>query len=465
MSPQENRCDCTTPAGEISPLLVGKMIDDSVMGVSTADLSDTSSPSKGYGNSSITDSKCFLPLVVTTAVIAMAALGGHHQYNNNSYKNDSIESLSHVGPYKVKEHQKGEGFFSFYDFYEGPDIPGSGGFNDYVSMDTARDIGILNVTSDGSVYMGSVSTGSEKKYRRQAIRLEGKTRFDRGLFVIDLDHMPAGCGVWPAFWLSDDEDWPNGGEIDIVEGINYQSRIKTALHTSDQCSMYNQVPSYAYSGFWEKSTGLYDRFTGIQDNESVVNSDNCFAGAPHQWPNQGCVLVSDEDDTLGVPLNKKGGGVVALEWDPENGYIRSWAFTPHNTVPQNLAQAIATAGEDEKNRVEPNTEEWGLPFSYFAIGEGTNCDSNHFKQQRLIINLAFCGSVAGNRFYKDCPDVADDFRIPKEWKPVESCERYVMTEPDEIQNDAYWKINSVNVWERSLSTPTNATLGDKIRFS
>eukprot|EP00957_Ditylum_brightwellii_P057737 4377618-Ditylum_brightwellii.AAC.1 len=52
---------------------------------------------------------------------------------------------------------------------------------------------------------------------RDSIRLEGKRRFDRGLFVIDLHHMPAGCGVWPAFWLTDETNWPNNGEIDIVE--------------------------------------------------------------------------------------------------------------------------------------------------------------------------------------------------------------------------------------------------------
>ena len=32
--------------------------------------------------------------------------------------------------------------------------------------------------------------------------LEGRRRFNRGLFLLDLRHMPAGCGAWPAFWLS-----------------------------------------------------------------------------------------------------------------------------------------------------------------------------------------------------------------------------------------------------------------------
>ena len=129
--------------------------------------------------------------------------------------------MAHVGPYRISQVQKGENLFSFYDFFEGPDVPGSGGFNDYVSYERAKELGILKIESDGSVYMGSAPSGVNNTGRRQSIRLEGKKFFDRGLFVIDLDHMPNGCGVWPAFWLSDDRNWPHGGEIDIVEGENF----------------------------------------------------------------------------------------------------------------------------------------------------------------------------------------------------------------------------------------------------
>ena len=95
--------------------------------------------------------------------------------------------------------------------------------------------------------------------------------------------MPAGCGVWPAFWLTDEDAWPMNGEIDIVEGINTQSVAKTALHTSESCSMYAHVPPYAKTGVWDSATGIPNTFTGVMDYETRVEADNCWVMAPHQW--------------------------------------------------------------------------------------------------------------------------------------------------------------------------------------
>jgi hypothetical protein len=138
-----------------------------------------------------------------------------------------------IGPYRLLEKQEGSEFFDYYTFYEGPDSVGSNGYNTYVAMHHALDIGIVNVSMEASernvfgqarqsrrvtiddtegadlkkemtesfVYLNSAPTEAGP---RSSIRLEGNRRFDRGLFIIDLRHMPAGCGVWPAFWLTDE---------------------------------------------------------------------------------------------------------------------------------------------------------------------------------------------------------------------------------------------------------------------
>jgi beta-glucanase (GH16 family) len=51
------------------------------------------------------------------------------------------------------------------------------------------------------VYMMSAPT---LEGPRKSIRLEGNRRFNRGLFIVDVRHMPTGCGSWPAFWLTDE---------------------------------------------------------------------------------------------------------------------------------------------------------------------------------------------------------------------------------------------------------------------
>lgn len=214
------------------------------------------------------------------------------------------------------------------------------------------------------IYMGSSPTDAGP---RDSIRLEGKRRFNRGLFIIDVRHMPAGCGVWPAFWLTDEANWPVNGEIDIVEGVNFQSQAKTALHSTKGCAM-DDIPAGTMTGGWDTATGIPDAKTGIPDM-TMRYAQNCFVYDPHQWLNQGCVAVDQRNGTLGIPLNQKGGGVYALEWDPVYRHMRTWVFTPHKEVPDNLRDAIRTANLPEDQRVIPDPDLWPLPYGYFAIGK------------------------------------------------------------------------------------------------
>ena len=171
---------------------------------------------------------------------------------------------------------------------------------------------------------------------------------------------------------------------------------------------------------------------------TMRDATNCYVYDPHQWLNQGCVAVEKEEGTLGVPLNEKGGGVYALDWDPINRHIRTYVFTPHSSVPENLADAIRTADLSEDQRVDPDPDSWGLPYGYFPIGEATNCPASHFRNMRLVLNMAFCGSVSGNRYNMDCP---------KQAKKYKTCNDWVKSDPEELQ-EAYWKIKGVYVYER-----------------
>lgn len=59
---------------------------------------------------------------------------------------------------------------------------------------------------------------------RDSMRISSPNAYDEVIIVLDVEHMPTGCGTWPAFWtLSDTGPWPNGGEIDIIEGQDMPS--------------------------------------------------------------------------------------------------------------------------------------------------------------------------------------------------------------------------------------------------
>lgn len=364
-------------------------------------------------------------------------------------KNFGSSRLQPVGPYVLTDKQEGKNFFSHYSFYDGSDSEGSKGFINYVQKEKAFGLSIANVTyesvdNDGHaetepfIYMSTTPTVEGP---RNSVRLEGRKRYNRGLFIIDVRHMPAGCGTWPAFWLSDEANWPVNGEIDMLEGVNTQSKTKTALHTTSTCRM-DDVPLGVKTGVWDTAQGV-PMHNGTLDM-TLREANNCFVYDPHQWLNQGCVAMSSEGGTIGTPLNAKGGGVYALEWDPINRFIKSWVFTPHEEMPQNLKDTLRTANNaPASKRVAPDPTTWTLPYAYFPIGTGTNCPASHFQNMHIIFNTALCGSVAGNRFFLDCPDLNEKYG---------SCNEYVKANTPEMA-EVYWKIRGVYIyqreWERS----------------
>jgi hypothetical protein len=105
---------------------------------------------------------------------------------------------------------------------------------------------------------------------RKSVRIESKTTFTEGLFVLSLSHMPTGCGTWPvrsfvdevvfnpgltrgllfqAFWMCGADPWPVNGEIDIIEGVDTQSEVFSTLHTDNGCDQGSEG-SYRSRRVW-----------------------------------------------------------------------------------------------------------------------------------------------------------------------------------------------------------------------
>lgn len=79
---------------------------------------------------------------------------------------------------------------------------------------------------------------------RKSVRLESTATYTKGIFVLDVNHMPgAACGAWPAYWTFG-PNWPNNGEIgkEIYVGPRF---VLTRLSRHPRiCELYDDKPVY-----------------------------------------------------------------------------------------------------------------------------------------------------------------------------------------------------------------------------
>ncbi|KAI4795781.1 endo-1,3(4)-beta-glucanase [Aureobasidium sp. EXF-8846] len=214
------------------------------------------------------------------------------------------------------------------------------------------------------------------------------------------------CGAWPAYWMVG-PSWPNGGEIDIIEGVNTQNHNAMTLHTADGCSIYNN-----------------GNFTGN------LYSDDCYVNAADQTNNLGCQISTNQYNTYGDGFNNVGGGVYAMEWTDEA--ISIWFFQ-RGAIPSNVLSS------------NPSPDyTWGKPLSQFT----GCCDiPEFFSNNQIVFDVTFCGDWAGSVWSSDstCSALSG------------SCTDYVANNPQAFRN-AYWSINSLRVFEQTAKSSGKVAL-------
>jgi len=143
-------------------------------------------------------------------------------------------------------------------------------------------------------------------------------------------------------------DWPNSGEIDIIEGVNSQNQNQMTLHTSGQCQL-------------SKENSAVTKFSGniLTTNCTVEGSDNI-----------GCGIKTVGTKGYGAELNSISGGIYATEWTSKG--ISIWWF-PRNAIPSDI-----TAGK-------PDVTSWGMPTALFEVN--CNIDDN-FKNHNLVFDTS-----------------------------------------------------------------------------
>ncbi|KKK16450.1 hypothetical protein AOCH_005856 [Aspergillus ochraceoroseus] len=308
------------------------------------------------------------------------------------------------GTYHLEETFKGRNILNHFHVYEGSDP--TNGFVTYVNQSYAEDSGLIDITSSGGLYMGVDHTTvlNVDGPGRDSVRIETKDYYEQGLYIIDIQHMPGSiCGTWPAFW-SVGPNWPNDGEIDIIEGVNKNEANEIVLHTSGSCDV-----------------------GGNNDMSGNITSTECGEASG----TIGCV-VDGAQGSFGTPFNSQNGGVYAMEWASD--FIKIWFF-PRSSIPASITKE------------SPNTTEFGTPMAHL---EGT-CDfSQRFSSQKFILDTTFCGDWAGNVFGKsECP-------MSDSSSPMKSCVNYVAENPA-VFKESYWEINSFNVYKTGASSTSSSS--------
>ncbi|MCJ1320286.1 hypothetical protein MMC15_005624 [Xylographa vitiligo] len=308
--------------------------------------------------------------------------------------------LVHLGiaGYTLEDDYSAANFFSMFNFQTESDP--TGGYVNYVDQPTAQSDGLIN-TNNGLVYIGVDNTNVASGRGRNSVRLESKKTYNYALVVLDLAHMPAGCGTWPSFWTFG-PSWPAGGEIDVIEGVNDQTTNSMTLHTSDGCSANSPASA----------------FTGQQ------NTYNCYVASANQSANEGCGFSATASNSYGTGFNSNGGGVYAMEWT--SNYIQIF-FWPGGSAP---SDALGDT---------PNPSSWGRPAALFQ----GDCDiDQHFMDQQITFDMTFCGSWAGDAWGGNCAAQYGN-----------SCNAFVQNTPSAFAQ-TYWSVNSLRVYQDSPSSNT-----------
>ncbi|KIM48180.1 glycoside hydrolase family 16 protein [Hebeloma cylindrosporum] len=293
----------------------------------------------------------------------------------------------------LQDEYKGKSFYDRWKFFDHPD-PTNGHVN-YINKTAAFESGLVYVEDGGKVIMkADHTTKLNRGVFRNSIRIESIATYNTGLFVLDLNQAPWGCGVWPAFWTVGG-NWPYGGEIDIIEGVHDNQHNQVAWHTAPGCKLNTTAG-----------------FTGtISSNDGKNHTDcNSFINS-----NAGCGITEWSRASYGPYFDSQGGGVFAMKWDEND--ISIWSFY-RAAIPKDVA-----AGN-------PNPSGWGLPSARLHASQ---CDiRKFFGNHSIVFDITFCGDWAGNSYATSrCPG---------------TCEERLM-EPKNFEN-ATWSINSLNVYRK-----------------
>ncbi|KAF8446147.1 glycoside hydrolase family 16 protein [Boletus edulis BED1] len=311
-------------------------------------------------------------------------------------------------PWKPIATYSGSTFFDGWSFWDAADP--THGTVQYVDQPTAQSAGLIETNQAGNAVM-RVETTPTVQNNRMSVRITTDLSFTEGLVILDAVHMPTGCGTWPAFW-TDGPNWPNNGEIDIVEGVNNYTNNQATIHTGVGCSI-------------STSNSTLLGITG-----SIVGGTDCSAS---QSNNEGCGIRSSRNTSFGSGFNTVGGGVYAMYWVNDVG-IKIWYFQ-RGSIPNDI-----TAGA-------PEPQTWTTPMAFWPNSNSCNI-ANMFKNNTVVFDTTLCGDWAEGVW--GATGVPGQSVSCQQQTGFATCAQFVQASGSSFK-EAYWEVSSVKIYKDTSS--------------
>ncbi|KAI8990389.1 concanavalin A-like lectin/glucanase domain-containing protein [Trametes punicea] len=268
-----------------------------------------------------------------------------------------------LAAYNLVRNYSGPAFFNGWDFFDGFDNTTNGDVN-YLSQAnaTADHLAFINDAGHAIIKVDN-TTFVPFNFKRNSVKIITHDFFPIGsVFIFDALHLPFGCSVWPSFWTMG-QNWPQGGEIDIMEGVNQMTNDQMTLHANPGCV---QAPNAMQLG-------------------TTAGSD-CSSGANSSV---GCTVQETQPNSFGAGFNANGGGAWAAQFDVSGIFIWFWSRA---NIPSDVTS--------DTNSID--TSSWGTPS---AAWPASSCNiSEFFAPQQLVIDITLCGDFAGqpNIYQQTC---------------------------------------------------------------
>jgi len=267
---------------------------------------------------------------------------------------------------KIVQNYTGSSFFDRWTYYSGVDANTTGNVF-YQTKEVAQQQKLTFVNDAGNVIIKVDNTTSgvgNSTFGRNSVKILSDDTLTAGsLMIMDAVHLPFGCSVWPAYWTQG-SNWPDDGEIDIIENVNMATTNRYALHTLQGCTHPPASQSVLETG-------------------SLIAGD-CFNRTNN---NEGCLIQDNSTQSYGQGFASNGGGVYATLWNDDG--IKIWFF-PRSQIPSDVASA------------NPNPSSWPSPSAFYPQSA---CDTTKFfGPQTIIFDITICGNFAGqeNIFHETC---------------------------------------------------------------